>query len=256
VIKSTIRSRDTTSTFLFDDDEYAGIENLTIDYHVPGLEPIERESITKGGYTRAHYSNDPGGRNDLYVRHVDISSDSENNWINGVSMLDAGTNPIRVSGSHNTLSNNLVDGSYNKGGGGNGYYAINGDYNLIRNEIVKNIRHFSIQVGAEYNVLTDSKIEGDINFHNGDDGNNLVESNEIVRPAWHTWEAFGSGGARYGHRPPGDGNIIFNNSVTDYRDGGSPFSKKGVVYTYKGFGEAETTDWQAPKGGTFYVGNR
>jgi hypothetical protein len=243
------------STFVFDNDSNAGIENLTIEYQVPGLEPIDREGLVDGGRYDEAFTNDPYGRDDLHVRGIYISQNSSNNWVNGVSVLKSGTDPIVVEGNHNTLTNNFVDQSYNKGVNGAGYYTIAGDYNLVKGETVERIRHFAVQGGAAYNVVVDSNFQVDVNFHNGDDGNNLVQSNTIELPSWNPWKPFETGGAQFGHDTPGSNNIIFDNETKDYNSDGSaesPFAEDSVIYTFNGYGYPVETGWAAPNGGTFY----
>ena len=243
------------STFVFDNDSNAGIENLTIEYQVPGLEPVDREGLVNGGRYDEAFTNDPSGRNDLHVRGIYISKSSSNNWINGVSVLKSGTDPIVVEGDHNTLTNNFVDQSYNKGVDGAGYYTIAGDYNLVKGETVERIRHFAVQGGAAYNVVVDSNFQVDINFHNGDDGNNLIQSNTIEQPSWNPWKPFETGGAQFGHDTPGSNNILFDNKTKDFNSDGSaesPFAKDGVIYTFTGYGDPVETNLAAPNGGTFY----
>ena len=253
ILESTIRSSGRKeNTILFNDDSYAGIENLTIDYEVSGVEPVDRSGLEDGGFCRECFQNDPGGRDDLNVRQIHIESNSNDNWVTNVSVLNSGTDPIWVAGNHNTLRNNLVDRAYNKGSGGNGYYDLRGDYNLIQGETVKRIRHFAIQQGAEYNVVVDSNFEVDVNFHNGDGGNNLVEGNTINLPSWHGWDIFATGGAQYGHDTPGANNILFNNNTRDYGSGESPFGGDDTIYTFTGYGDPVATDWEIPTGGTFY----
>ena len=244
-IESTIRATkkyDRHSTFIFQDEQYAGLENLTLDYKEPGIEP----------QVDMYESNVQ--RDDLYVHHIAIRENSSNNWVKGVNVLNAGTDPILVSGNHNTLTNNYIEGAHNKGGG-NGYYRILGAHNLIKGETVKNIRHFSILGGrAEYNVVTDSYFETDINFHLGDGGNNLIEGNTVNVPSWHRWwPSFGTGGPYWSHLPPGDKNVVVNNRTFHGYDGESPFSQANVVYTFEGYGAPVATNWEMPKGGRFYV---
>ncbi len=243
------------STFVFDNDSNAGIENLTIEYQVPGLEPMDREGLVNGDRYDEAFTNDPYGRDDLHVRGIYISQNSSNNWVNGVSVLKSGTDPIVVEGNNNTLTNNFVDQSYNKGVNGAGYYTIAGDNNLVKGETVERIRHFAVQGGAEHNVIVDSNFQVDVNFHNGDDGNNLVQSNTIELPSWNPWQPFETGGAQFGHDTPGSNNIIFDNETKDFNSDGSaesPFSEDGVIYTFYGYGQPVATDLAAPKGGTFY----
>lgn len=253
VLNPTIRASeaDTADVFNFEDDSNSGIENLTIDYTVPGLEPTIRNGLEDGGFCEECFENDPGGRDDLYVRQINVDDDSHNNLFDNLNIINSGTSPIQIEGNNNTLSNNVIDGAYNKGGGGEGYYDIRGDNNLIQNETITGIRHFAIQRGATGNLVTDSSFEVDINFHNDDGGNNLVEGNTIRLPSWFSGDPFNTGEARSGHEPPGPGNIIVNNDVQDFGFGADQVYVDNVVYTFEGFGDPVATNLAVPDSGSF-----
>jgi len=157
---------------------------------------------------------------------------------------------LRIVFKH-TLRSNFVDACFNKGGRGNGYYDIRGDYNLIVDERVRRIRHFAIQNGAKYNVVINCDIEVDVNFHNGDDGFNLIEQNKIKSEQWRSWGAFASGGARFGHDEPGDNNIIFNNDVTG-KNNSARFGGDTKVFVFDQYRDPRLLRNSAPRGGTFY----
>ncbi len=236
------------------DVSYAGIEDLTIEYAgATDIEPIVRNSLTDGGYCAECFTNDPYGRDSLYVRLIFIGGD--NNWVDNCNVIKSGTDPIYITGSasHNTIRGTLVDHSYNKGDAGNGYFDIRGSHNLITGCTVRRIRHCTIQLGAIYNVVINNHIEVDVNFHNGDGGYNLIEGNTLLRPSWHAWTNFTTGGSVYGHQPPGPNNYILNNTTYDYKDGISKFSDPDVIYTFLTYGSPTPTTWNVPtSGGTFY----
>ncbi|MEL6299594.1 MAG: PA14 domain-containing protein [Pseudomonadota bacterium] len=251
VIESTIRSPHSGKpTFFFIDDKNSGIENMTLDYIVPGRSTDPHD-----------YTSDPGGQKDLYSGHIRISANSNNNWIKDVNILNAGSDPVNVEGDHNTLTGNFVSGAFNKGGG-DGYYRVKGDHNLMIDETVEGIRHLGIQNGAEHNVLTESVLTTDVNFHTGDAGSNLVEGNQINIPYEHVWFPIGTGAAKYGHLPPGPNNVLVNNQVSHEHDYRAITQDEGVVYTYPGFingGERQrptATDWEVPASGKFFDGWR
>jgi hypothetical protein len=254
ILESTIRSTSSQgkkNTIEFSNVSNAGLENLTILYKVDGLEPKDRLNSGDGGWCGDCFKNNPGGVNDLYVRQIAITSTSNNCWVKNCKILKSGTDPILIAGDYNTFTNNFVDRCYNKGSNGNGYYDIRGEYNLIKNDTVKRIRHFAIQQGAKYNVVIDCYIEGDVNFHNGDAGYNLLETNTIILPTWHGWDIFGTGGASYGHQPPGPNNIMVNNT-TKYKWGGPRYADPDKIYTFTGFGAPTLTNWAMPTCNTFY----
>ncbi|MEL6640928.1 MAG: glycosyl hydrolase family 28-related protein, partial [Pseudomonadota bacterium] len=166
VIESTIRSNDGDSTIEMDNVTNGGVENLTLEYVVPGYTPDPHA-----------YTNTPGGNDDnIDTGHIYLTSSTKHSWVKDVTALNAGSDPIVVDGHYNTLTGNYVEGAYMKGGGGNGYYRVRGDHNLFENETVIDIRHFAIMDTADHNVIVDSYFETDINFHSGDSGSNLVEN--------------------------------------------------------------------------------
>jgi len=254
IIESTITStwaQGKKNTLEFDNTSNSGVEDLTIFYKVVGFDPIDRLDWLDGTWCNNCFQNNPHGLTDLYVRQIAINSNSSNCWVDGCRILNSGTDPILLAGNYNTLRNNFIDRCYNKGGDGNGYYDIRGDHNLITNDTVKRIRHFAIQLGAEHNVIINCFIEGDVNFHNGDGGSNLLENNEINLPTWHGWDIFGTGAAIYGHQTPGPNNIMVNN-ITNFKNLGPKYADTNVIYTFTDYGQPDTTNWSMPICNTFY----
>jgi hypothetical protein len=247
---STQRSKEKIAAIRMKSIERAGLEDLTISFQVQGHEPIDRQGLTDGGYCGDCFQNDPHGLDDLYIQLV-VIADSQNCWVDNCSIYSSGTEPVVLAGSHNTVRNCLIDRAFNKGGGGNGYFDLRGDYNLAVGNTVRRIRHFAIQQGAKFNVVYRNRLEVDVNFHNKDDGHNLVEGNEILLPTWHTWNIFSTGGAKYGHQPPGEKNMLYNNQ-TNYRNQGPRFAGGDVVYTFTGFGDPVDSGVKPPKRRTFY----
>ncbi len=230
--------------------ESAGLEDLTVKFIASGATPQDDTNNAENSYCGKCWKNDPSGKKDLYVRLVLIDKSTKNSWIDNCNFLESGTDPLFLSGKFITCRNNLVDRSYNKGPGGNGYYDVRTEYSLFVNETVKRIRHFSIQQGAKYNVVLNSNFEVDINYHNKDKGNNLVEKNTIKIKRWRGWGAFGTGGAQYGHTAPGPRNIIYNNSANN--KGKVQYSGNRTIYTFKGYGNPSVLSNTPPKSKTFY----
>lgn len=187
----------------------------------------------------------------LYVDFVHIDGSSKNCWIDNCNLRNAASNLIRISNpsKHITIRNSLVQGSFQKGVNGNGY-GINcsGTYVLMTKNIVKNVRHWAIQQGAEYNVVYDNVSETDMNFHQGDLGKNLIENNIIHIPHWHLWVVFQTG-ASY-HKDPGLENMFFNNDCIE-RSKGALYTDD-QVYTFDGR-DVVPLSTTPPTGGTFYA---
>lgn len=252
-LESTIRStwaQGKKNTIQFVGVTNAGLEDLTIYYRVDGNEPIDRPGLQNGGYCDSCFQNDPHGANNLYVRQVEINVGSSNCWLDGCQILKSGTDPVYIRGNHNTVRNCSVDRSYNKGGSGNGYVDIRGDYNLFVGNSIRRIRHFTLHLGAQYNVVFENYLEVDVNFHNGDAGSNLIEQNTVYIPSWRGWDVFSPGAAGL-HAPPGPGNIMVNND-TDYRWFGPRYNGQDNIYTFDTLAPPVLTTWTMPPCGTFY----
>ncbi|PKB44148.1 putative secreted protein (Por secretion system target) [Cellulophaga sp. RHA19] len=110
-------------------------------------------------------------------------NDSEDCWLDKVNILNSARDPVRVPANHITLRDLNVDGAHKKAGGAQGYFFIQGAYNLITGCKVTHLRHISLQGGnVEYNVVYDNDFRQEVSFHSGDKGNNLIENNKITLP--------------------------------------------------------------------------
>ncbi len=199
-----------------------------------------------------------------FVSGVSFSSGAKNCWLDKVTILDTGTSPINVwKSNHLTFRDLDVNGVWNKGGGGSGYFALMGGYALVYNCTIKNLRHFAIQrEGAFYNVVYKNNITQDVNFHNADAGNNLIEQNNITIQSgfdfqYHAvmgpWASF--------HKISDTDNYVYKNSCIERNnDNRRSFSDNNTVY----LGPRRKEDRsripeypfdktnRTPKGGTFY----
>jgi len=253
VLRSALRapSNSKLATITIEDAELSGVEDLTLKFEAPsGMTPIDRDDFGQAGWCAECWQNVD---EDLYVQGIAIR-DSENVWIDNVSILEMGTDPIFIDSrsSHITLRNSVIDRCYNKGGGGNGYVDMRASYGLaVYNEVAR-IRHFSVQQQAQFTVILDNHLEVDVNFHNKDRGHNLVELNEIHIPRWHGWDIFATGGAQYGHTAPGPDNILFNNDTISRTGQGAKWHGPDEIYTFSGYGEPSVLSNEPPSQGTFY----
>ena len=239
------------------DASKAGIEDLTLFYYVPGLEPNNGASYT-APWSQGCMNNDVD-RDDLYVGLVKFAGTTSDSWVDNCRLLESGTDPILTENStkHLTFRGNLVDRAYNKGSRGTSYFDMRGQYILVTGNTCTRIRHVAIEQGAQYVVVYDNYFEVDVNFHSRDRGHNLVEKNTIRIPEWHRhsathdgWEVFDAGNPGT-HSPSGDGNRMLNN-VTDLRDSGPRYGKPGVVYKTDKY-EIATHSKTPPSGGTLYA---
>jgi hypothetical protein len=157
-----------------------------------------------------------------YVNNMVNFVRSENLFLDQVTILNSGNSAFSTWNSgavvgHYTIRNCNIDGAWNKGGGGRGYFNIQSGYCLVYNNTIKNLRHFAFQnQGAKYNVVYGNNINIDVNFHNDDGGNNLIEKNTITIDR-------GIVGGRYAvmgpwshqHDPSRADNYVYNNVVTE-----------------------------------------
>jgi hypothetical protein len=225
--KHSLKPTGNAAAFLLENVTNASIENLTIIYSAVDFEPNDFDSYNHEWVRDVFHGSDSLTAN-LYVTSIWLEN-ADNCMITHCNILQAGNDPIRIRHSHHiTLSHNLVDRAYNKGGGGAGYYnLIHSHHCLLYGETVRRIRHLSIHKGSSYNVVVNCNLQTDINFHNGDCGHNLIENNRIMIPNWHSWRPFGAGDYRQ-HKPPGPNNILFRNE-TDYKNRG-PVIDKNKLY--------------------------
>jgi len=252
IIESTVKGTDQNDySIYFDGVSRAGIENLTHFYRVDGCSPVDREELNDGVFDRSIYSNEPCGNTNIVVNAIGMSRTTSNSWIDNCNILESGNHPVRLRGNNCTVSRCFVDRAYNKGPGGRGYFDITGDYNLVIDNTIKRLRHFTIQLGARYNVVYKNTLWIDINFHDDDDGNNLVEQNTITTPSWHAWSIISTGVAEF-HRPPGPNNVIFNNTTNNRQSGENRFGEEGTVFTVLGFGRVEDSGKSSPSCNTFF----
>eukprot|EP00418_Pyrodinium_bahamense_P066092 CAMPEP_0179094402 /NCGR_PEP_ID=MMETSP0796-20121207/43292_1 /TAXON_ID=73915 /ORGANISM="Pyrodinium bahamense, Strain pbaha01" /LENGTH=366 /DNA_ID=CAMNT_0020792073 /DNA_START=55 /DNA_END=1151 /DNA_ORIENTATION=- len=245
-LRCTMRSTIKKAALRFHRAMKSGLEDLTVIYDAGGLEPMDKEKPNDGGWFGEAFRNNPHGAADLYVVLVAMDSASTDCWVRHCSILKSGTDPVLIAGNHNHFEANFVDRCFNKGGGGNGYFDLRGSYNWVEGCTFKRIRHFAVQQGAAYNVVTKNRIEVDVNFHNMDRGHNLIEGNEVMVPSWHGWGIFTTG-EKGTHRAPGERNFIFRNRTKyKWHPENQKFADPAKIYTFTGYGEPVAMDWDLP----------
>jgi hypothetical protein len=229
--------------FRFERIEYAGLDNLTI----------------KGAYGTPDPSLMENAKGEFLVASVNFTH-ARNCWLDDVNIIDSGNHPItNWRSSHVTIRGCYIDGAWNKGSGGRGYFQIQADRNLIVNNHVGNLRHIVLQSEhCEYNVVVYNFFEQDVNFHNDDNGNNLVEGNRIIlpttlgsgwRPIMGPWASF--------HSISRKDNYVFNNKCVELNNGGRvSFSDTSKVYlgsrNREQAGNVFVESSLVPARGTFY----
>ncbi|HSH09077.1 MAG TPA: hypothetical protein VK995_01725 [Oceanipulchritudo sp.] len=183
-------------------------------------------------------------------------------WADDLNIIDSGRHPISSWNARNiTIRGCYVDGAWNKGELGRGYFALQGSYFLVVENHVRRLRHFGLQKHyCQYNVVFRNFIEQDINFHDDDLGNNLIEGNRIVLPTTINdtrWHAVMGPWSTVQHSISRKDNYVFNNKCIEFNNGGiEVFSDTGLVYVgarrYEQDGNPFDSTDNVPVGGTFY----
>lgn len=238
---------------------FAGLENLTYYYRVDGCEPPDDLSGAPDDFYAVH-TNDPCGRNDLHTNAIQILG--HDNWLRSIDIIESGSDMVILFGDHNTVENIFINRSYNKGPNGSGYYYCAGSDNLTIDSSFNRMRHVTIDgyggstdFPGAWNVFENNELfRVEFNFHNGDEGYNLVEYNTVSPEATHHvgGQPFNTGVAE-SHLPPGLNNYIYNN---DTSGSGRPgfAGEPGVIYTTDGtYDSFPATDWPEPACGQFYT---
>ncbi len=110
--------------------------------------------------------------------------------LRGVSLLQVGSHGVVCDYSYALLLENLyINGSWNKGKKGNGYLRIARTYySVLRNSVIKNIRHVTLQWSASGNHLYNLLLGVDINLHGGFAHDNQIDHIYFDVPSKHKWK--------------------------------------------------------------------
>ena len=248
VLTITMRGKDSEAIY-FRGTKQGSLERLTIKGNQAGKPDPFKLELVKPNYD---------------IKGVVFGSGAKNCWLDKVTILNTGGSPVNTwKTDHLTFRDMYVDGVWNKGGGGSGYFAIQSGYALVYNCTIKNLRHFAIQrEGAYYNVVYKNNITQDVNFHNADAGNNLIEQNNITIQSgfdfqYHAvmgpWASF--------HRVSDRDNYIYKNTCIERNNNNRrSFSDKNIVYLGPRRKEERSRipefpfdkSKKTPKHGTFY----
>ncbi len=136
--------------------------------------------------------------------------------IENVRILMSGRHPLALENSYRVEIDGFEAlGSWNKGGGGNGYVRISKTRkSTIRNCSIKGIRHFTFQWASSENLVEDCYLEVDINFHGGYTRFNEVRRVHIKLPKEHPWAPVEKTPANARWAPPdGEGNRVIESFI-------------------------------------------
>jgi Cellulose binding domain len=130
-----------------------------------------------------NYGNmDPAGE-----MHGIVFKWAANSWVRGIRTWMTGSHPIVTEeAAHLTIVDNYLDGSWNKGKGGNGYFRGSRVWDSVyAGNTSRNLRHFTFQWSASGNVAIGNDTDSDFNLHGGWERNNLIELNTVTVPYAH-----------------------------------------------------------------------
>ncbi|TFK31285.1 hypothetical protein BDQ12DRAFT_729689 [Crucibulum laeve] len=105
---------------------------------------------------------------------------ARDSWVRNIQTFMTGSHPIATEAARNLqIQDNIFDGAWNKGAGGNGYLRGSRVWDSL------NLRHFTFQWSAMRNVATMMNMTNDLNLHGGQEGYNLLELNYVSAPYSH-----------------------------------------------------------------------
>ncbi|GGM72845.1 hypothetical protein GCM10011609_05830 [Lentzea pudingi] len=256
-------------------DGSPAIGGTTYDSKVsPLVDPVLGVGFENFGFTQAMPNLDPAEATNNYGNmapademHGIVFKWAANSWVKGIRAEMTGSHPIVTEEAKNLqIVDNHLDGSWNKGKGGNGYFRGSRVWDsLYAGNTSRNLRHFTFQWSASGNVVVGNDFDSDLNLHGGWERNNLFENNSVkVSYAHRSGNCRANCGEEGGGGPDdsnwfpiwwgagkkavkwsgatGPRNVFFNNGMTkQLSTGGSydPFySEKGRVYQFGWNGSA------------------
>jgi hypothetical protein len=172
---------------------------------------------------------------------------ADDSFVDDVKIEMMGSHPIVTEFAKSmTFQNIKIDGSWNKGAGGNGYFRGSKLYDsLIKGNTIENVRHLTLQWSATGNVVENNTLNVDMNLHGGWERNNIIRNNTIAVPFEHrswengapgdgTWQPiwYGSGDhATNWSGPTGPNNVFINNTLKKAKTAGASITRWGLFDT-------------------------
>ncbi|MFD4637018.1 cellulose binding domain-containing protein [Lentzea sp. NPDC058436] len=270
-------------------DGSAPIDGTPYDSKVsPLVDPVEGVGFEDFGFmqampglNQADSVNNYGNMAPAAEMHGIVFKWAANSWVRGVRADMTGSHPIVTEEAKNLqIVNNELDGSWNKGKGGNGYFRGSRVWDsLYAGNTSRNLRHFTFQWSASGNVVIGNDFDSDLNLHGGWERNNLFELNTVRVPYAHRsancrancgeeggggpdnsnwfpiWWGAGKKAIKWSGAS-GPRNVFFNNTMTKQTATGGPFTDfyadrtriyqfgwNGTGYQHLDVGGTPITDW-------------
>ncbi|KAF8918444.1 hypothetical protein CPB85DRAFT_84634 [Mucidula mucida] len=171
---------------------HVGIEHLYITHEIDGLSPSQAER---------NYGNLAPEQ----AHHGIVFRYARDSYVRGIRTFMTGSHPIATESARNIqIQDNLFDGAWNKGKGGNGYLRGSRLWDsVIANNTLRNLRHITMQWCAMGNVVILNNITNDMNLHGGYESQNLFELNYASVSYSHRSGSCSSCGGEAGDQEPG-----------------------------------------------------
>ena len=144
-----------------------------------GFENFSYTQVAPPGVTEAQAKDNYGNLAPQLAMQGIVFKWAANDWVTGIHAMMTGSHPIVTEEAKNLqIVNNELDGSWNKGKGGNGYFRGSRVWDsLYAGNTTRDLRHFTFQWSASGNVVIGNDIDSDFNIHGGYERNNLFENN-------------------------------------------------------------------------------
>ncbi len=232
-----------------------GFENFVLTMELNGLPKLGGGTYS---YTVDQATGNYGNMAPEYAMHGLVFKWAVDCWVRNVSTFMTGSHPLVTEQARNIqVVHSSFDGSWNKGGGGNGYFRLSRAWDcLVHDCVLRNLRHLTLQWSSSGNVIIGNDMDCEINFHGGWERHNLVENNLIRIPYGHahtncdigcdhlngigageTWyPIYWATGPKAGKWSGSTGprNILFNNVMQKQETPDGPYVDYDPYYTSNG----------------------
>ena len=246
-----------------------------------GFENFSFTQVAPPGVTQAQAKDNYGNLAPSLAMQGIVFKWAANDWVTGIHSIMTGSHPIVTEEAKNLqIVNNELDGSWNKGKGGNGYLRGSRVWDsLYAGNTTRDLRHFTFQWSASGNVAIGNDIDSDFNIHGGYERNNLIEDNTNKVSYAHRSGSCTAHCGDEGNDPPDDStwfpiywstgqkavkwsgssgyrNVFFNNTMTKQVTDGAAYTPyypnhntiydfgwDGKAYHHLDIGGKPITDW-------------
>ncbi|MEU5777260.1 GDSL-type esterase/lipase family protein [Streptomyces venezuelae] len=221
-----------------------GFENFSFTEDINGLPKLRGGTYQVSPADAVH---NYGNMAPEYAMHGIVFKWAADSWVRGVRADMTGSHPVVTEVARNIqIEDNVFDGAWNKGKGGNGYLRGSRVWDsLYAFNTSRNLRHFTFQWSASGNVAIGNDFDSDLNLHGGWERRNLFENNTVRVPHnhssgacetncggeggagdegtwWPIYWAAGSKGIGWSGST-GPQNVFFRNNLTKQTTPGGPF---------------------------------